>query len=181
MESSSGKTYSKNIWYPPLYILVPEYLLQQELGGDFGNNFPPGNAVQDSWVPAVLDPLLTAMQEAPLDPKSLPYLRPGKEIVDMKTRAANYEACEDMEPRVFHLEKEFLRWEKHQIEHQKHEQLKVQQQLPLTNEDLGQEEAKEDTSDEQDDAEVFNVMPHANRTSDPSGKPALPSAASDPV
>jgi len=86
-----------------------------------------------------------------------------------------------MEPRVFHLLKEFLLWEKYQIENQKHEHPKVQQQVPLTNEDLGQEEAKEDTSDEQDDAEVFNVMFQANRTSDLSGKPALPSVAGEPV
>ena len=41
------------------------------------------------------------------------YKRQCKEIVDTKTRVTNYEACEDMEPRVFHLEKGFLLWEKY--------------------------------------------------------------------
>ena len=78
-----------------------------------------------------------------------------------------------MEPRVFHLLKEFLLWEKYQIENQKHEHPKVQQQVPLTNEDLGQEEAKEDTSDEQDDAEgpsscSRRIAPAIPRASQPS-------------
>ena len=110
--------YLKSVWHSPLYILVLGCPLREELVGDFGKDFPPENALKDSWLPAVLGPLLTVMQGAPLDPKFLPYLRAGKEIVDMKTRATNYEAREDMEPRVFHLEKEFLLWEKYQIENQ---------------------------------------------------------------
>ena len=119
--------YTKNIWYSPLYLLLLEQPLEEQLWGAFGKQYPPEKSTKDSWMPTVLGPVVDAMQAAPLNQEIIPYLRPGKETVDMRTRVTHYEACENMVPRTFPLEKEFLLWEKYQVENRKYERSRTKQ------------------------------------------------------
>ena len=169
--------YTKNIWYSPLYIQLLELPMNDELEGEFGRSYPPSKAVENSWVPRVLEPILDAMQKAPLSQEFIPFQRPGKEVVNMRTRVTNFEKCEDMTTRVFHLEKEFLIWEKYQAENLKYVPQKVKKPLTL----MDQPEAQEEKADEIDDGKIFDAMFQENRTSDPSGKPASSTEMDEPV
>ena len=132
--------------------------MMMELGGTFGDEFPPENNVANSWLPLVFEPIMQAMKTGPL--KFVPFYRPGKPIVDKAVALTNIQASAEMRPKVFPLEKQFLAWEKYQEEN-----FKNQQSGAAASAAMDVDAGSAQPPGEADDAEAFDAMFQDNRFS----------------